>query len=535
MLLNNSGLTLWSTGTTNIINPVVQFLNSGNLVLVDSVSKIIMRKSFNHPCDTLLPGMKLGINLGTNFDRHLTSWKTDSDPSPGDYTCKMDPQGEPKVYLWKDDQTQRRADPWNGRREGHHSSMQIEEQSNLSVTCARPRNEAGSVRCYTSTTHSILSRIVVSSTGEIQRFVWYRSDPGWSLYLSIPKELCDHYAECGANGVCSTASIPCQCLQDFVPKAETEWELRNFVGGCVRKTNLGCQAGDGFFSLQNVELPDTSHVISSNRSLEDCDFWCLSNCSCTAYSIVAGRGCLTWVSDPTDIKTFTGEGDTIYVWFAASDEGKSSDEKPVLIIVVATVLGFLLLVCIGLFLWWKNQDRQEKSLKKGKGRSDKANVAKKDPTKDKGQCFHYGKNGHWKRNNKKSTTTSDVSRDTTFGGGFGIFPSYNNLSTIEAATCDFSDDNKLGECAFAIGYKGQPGDGRKISVKRMEHLACNPADFKNELMLIANLQHRNLVRLLGYYCIEGDERTLMLEYIENRSLDTFIYCLVSMLMVGWIT
>lgn len=54
---------------------------------------------------------------------------------------------------------------------------------------------------------------------------------------------------------------------------------------------------------------------------------------------------------------------------------------------------------------------------------------------------------------ERSTPTSDVSRDTTFGGGFGIFPSYNNLSTIEAATCDFSDDNKLGEGAFGIGYK----------------------------------------------------------------------------------
>ncbi|RWW13839.1 hypothetical protein GW17_00022430, partial [Ensete ventricosum] len=53
---------------------------------------------------------------------------------------------------------------------------------------------------------------------------------------------------------------------------------------------------------------------------------------------------------------------------------------------------------------------------------------------------------------ERSTTTSDVSCDNTFGSGFGIFPSY-NLSAIEAATCDFSNDSKLGEGAFGIVYK----------------------------------------------------------------------------------
>ncbi|XP_056688995.1 cysteine-rich receptor-like protein kinase 44 [Spinacia oleracea] len=98
-----------------------------------------------------------------------------------------------------------------------------------------------------------------------------------------------------------------------------------------------------------------------------------------------------------------------------------------------------------------------------------------------------------------------------------------SLGTIKVATNSFSDDNYLGEGGFGTVYKGKLPDGQEIAVKRLARNSVQgDLQFKNEILILAKLQHRNLVRLLGY-CLEEEEMLLIYEFVINKSLDNFLF------------
>ncbi|CAL5393181.1 unnamed protein product [Camellia sinensis] len=98
-----------------------------------------------------------------------------------------------------------------------------------------------------------------------------------------------------------------------------------------------------------------------------------------------------------------------------------------------------------------------------------------------------------------------------------------DLAVIVNSTNNISINNKLGEGGFRPVYKGILEGGQEVAVKRLsKNSSPGLEEFNNEVICLAKLQHRNLVKLLGC-CIQGEETMLIYEYMPNKSLDYFLF------------
>ncbi|PRQ48782.1 putative protein kinase RLK-Pelle-DLSV family [Rosa chinensis] len=108
-----------------------------------------------------------------------------------------------------------------------------------------------------------------------------------------------------------------------------------------------------------------------------------------------------------------------------------------------------------------------------------------------------------------------------------------DFDTIRVATDDFSEANKLGQGGFGSVYRGKLSNGEEIAVKRLSmDSGQGDSEFKNEVLLVARLQHRNLVRLLGF-CLQENERLLVYEFVPNSSLDHIIFDPIKCAQLDW--
>ncbi|KAG0545240.1 hypothetical protein BDA96_02G344500 [Sorghum bicolor] len=127
----------------------------------------------------------------------------------------------------------------------------------------------------------------------------------------------------------------------------------------------------------------------------------------------------------------------------------------------------------------------------------------------------------WRR--RKQAREQTPSYSTNAGDMESIESLLLDISTLRAATDNFAESNRLGEGGFGAVYKGVLPDGQEIAVKRLSQSSGQGIqELKNELVLVAKLQHKNLVRLLGV-CLQEHEKLLVYEYMPNRSIDTLLF------------
>ncbi|CAL5405752.1 unnamed protein product [Camellia sinensis] len=455
-LNDTSGLLkLTDQGILVLLNPTEGV--SGNLVVNDgngNNTESFLWQSFDYPSDTLLPGMKFGMNMMAGLDWYLSSWKSGDDPARGDFTYGLDPSGYPQFIIKNGAVEKMRFGPWNGLR-------------------------------FSGINSSVVTRLVLNPNGVIQRFVWINRTHGWIAYTTPQTDNCDFYELCGAFGSCNIdSSTMCQCLQGFEPKYPREWS-----NGCVRRTQLGCGVSDGFLQYSNVQLPDTQYCwFNESMTLDECRVGCLKNCSCTAYANMdirgGGSGCFLWFGDLIGIRTYSTNGQDVYVKVAASELGRIG--RRTIAIILALLAGvFLTGLSLTVYLWKKKQQQHQIS---------KVSM---------------------RRSFNEGCTNESQKQDLEL--------QQFDFATITYATDNFSINNKLGEGGFGPVFKGMLEDGQEIAVKTLSKNSKQGVDeFKNEVIYIAILQHRNLVKLLGY-CFRGEEKMLIYEYMPNKSLDLFIF------------
>ncbi|XP_065862198.1 G-type lectin S-receptor-like serine/threonine-protein kinase At4g27290 [Euphorbia lathyris] len=503
LLVHNSSNTLiWSSNSTKKVNnPVAQLLDSGNLVVReanDSDEANYIWESFEHLGNTFLPGVNFGRDLLTGSDRYLISWKSPNDPSLGDSTTRLDPSGYPQIFIRKGEDIVYRSGPWNGLRFSGMPSL----KPNPFYTYKFVYNDEEIYYRYDLVPNSVMSMMVLDNDGVFRRLTWSNTTQNWNLYLTTQVDNCDRYAICGPYGSCNiNNSPPCSCLNGFVPKNKQAWDSGDWLDGCVRKNESICRNGEGFEKIVGVKLPDTRKSwFNRTMDIRECESVCLQNCSCTGYStldITNGSGCLLWFEELVDIRDYSVDGQDFFIRLAASDlELTNSNKKGTRVWVVAVCVlvaaASILALCLML---------------------------------------------HFRRKRLRGLATNSFMMQeremTNESRQHELELPLFDLPTITNATDNFSGYNKLGEGGFGPVYKGTLKDGKEIAIKRLSKDSTQGLDeFKNEVILIAKLQHRNLVKLLGC-CIDLEEKMLVYEYMHNKSLDAFIFDQKQRKLLDW--
>uniref|UniRef100_A0A2N9FA80 Receptor-like serine/threonine-protein kinase n=1 Tax=Fagus sylvatica TaxID=28930 RepID=A0A2N9FA80_FAGSY len=486
LLSQNSSTVAWSANSTKqALNPIVQLLDSGNLVVRDEKEQHpenYLWQSFDYPCDTLLQGMKLGWDSRIGLEWRLSAWKSPDDPSPGELTYGIERHNYAEKVMKKGSKKYFRTGLWNGNYFSGVPALKANPVFNYIFVS----NKDEVYYTFHMINKSVISILVLNQTNNLlERFIWVEAEKKWSMYTYVPKDSCDTYNLCGVYGNCIIGESPvCQCLEGFKPKSSETWNPNEWSKGCVRKRQLSCQDKDkiGFVKFVGIKLPDTTNSwMNGSMNLEECRVKCLNNCSCTAYSNSnisdGGSGCIIWYGDLIDIRQISANEQELYIRMSASDiEAKKGHKMKLAVVVVAATLAVVFgMLLIGFYIC-----RSRTNLK-----------------------------GH--QNNEGQMEDLELP--------------FLDLSTIAGATDNFAINNKLGEGGFGSVYKGVLEDEQEIAVKRLSRSSGQGLnEFKNEVRLIAKLQHRNLVKLLAYYF--GMARTFGGDQSEgstNRVVGTYGY------------
>ncbi|KAK1261044.1 G-type lectin S-receptor-like serine/threonine-protein kinase B120 [Acorus gramineus] len=436
----------------------IWLLDSGNLV-VESFENTMLWQSFDNPGDTFLPGMKVGLDLRTGVNKFFHSWTSKDDPSTGKFSLGISSDRSPQIVIHEGQNPHWRTGQWDGQMFTGIANMR--PMYIYGFRLSNVEQEHKIYFDYTPVNVSSFVRFRLSWSGQIEHYNWDATNAKWETAWAQPISDCEVYNTCGDYGTCRETDAPiCTCLQGFVAKDLEEWGRGNWSRGCVRRTPLACESGGGGGG-------DDGFLKLEGVKYPDSWEWLVN--------VADEGGCRGECMKNCSCKAY------------------------------AYVAG------VGCVVW----------------ANDLVDIHHF-PSGGNGVFLRLAHSEFPSNDNSQQISLFDQSTSNTTGEYFlgegtkGSCPDLSlfNFAAIEAATRNFSDSNKLGQGGFGPVYKGKMNDGRDVAVKRLSNNSGQGVEeFKNEVILIAKLQHRNLVLLnwmTRFSIIEGIARGLLYLHRDSR-------------------
>ncbi|XP_047055278.1 putative receptor protein kinase ZmPK1 isoform X1 [Lolium rigidum] len=338
-------------------------------------------------------------------------------------------------------------------------------------------------------------RLTIGHDGNIRIYSLNASTGSWIVSWEAIAEICSVHGICGQNRFCEyLPSLRCSC-----PPGYEMTDPQNWNRGCRPQFNKSCSRTEQFDFIKVPQSDCYGFDLTYNQSvsLAQCKKICLDICTCSAFTYKIGSAlCYTksvlfncyrsanfpgdnYIKVPKNLGTSKQSGLTcnlgnpVVIQDSASMYGMNySNKSYTTYYVFATILAALVLLFIGTS--WS---------------------------------FLYS---------KQNIPKSMEAGYRTVMSQFRMF----TYRELREATGKFKEE--IGRGASGIVYRGVLEDKRVIAVKKLTNISHSEEEFWAEMNIIGRINHMNLVRMWGF-CSEGQHKLLVYEYVENESLDKFIF------------
>ncbi|XP_062012046.1 G-type lectin S-receptor-like serine/threonine-protein kinase CES101 isoform X2 [Rosa rugosa] len=470
-------------------NVAATLSDSGNFILQelnsDGSTKQVWWQSFDYPADTFLPGMKLGVNRSNGHIWSLTSWTSVNYPPPGPFILDWDPTAR---------QLEIRREGVVCWRSGNYSAtnnrfQNILPNAKVSYKFSIVSNENEDYLTYTSEDGAYeLPEWILNYYGKLFNY--------YGLGIDIARaDQCGGYNTDGVG--CQTTGRPTTCMADFGSPFVLK---KGYFKPITSSSASRCPYSLNFVSNESY----------SGTGI-DCNNTCLQNCDCLGFDFQFDNqtGCRFWSVNCEFVEDLTRPDNSSSLVLAKLPPSKSGATHKWIWIGVA-ISAALVIMAFSVLCYLRRRRRRRQSKLSGEGKI------------DQNELLNF-------RSSKRPTDLNGLQNDGKMGHDLSVF----SYASVMAATINFAEENKLGEGGFGPVYKGKLATGEEVAVKRLSKCSGQGTlEFKNELILIYELQHTNLVQLFGF-CIHGEERMLIYEYMPNKSLDYFLFDSVRGVFLDW--